>query len=67
MKHIKVFRDASGQFGFSSPYVFQTLRVLVENYSQESLEKHNPDLPTKLAYPIGHKTLSDHGYAKFQA
>lgn len=51
MKHIKVFQSPNG-FGFSAPFDFPTLRDLIVHYSEESLEKHNPDLPTTLAYPI---------------
>eukprot|EP00117_Sycon_ciliatum_P030469 scpid57335/ scgid24008/ len=61
MKHIRIFRDENGGFGFSAPFIFRSLQQLIEHYSQESLVKHNSDLPTRLAHPIGQKVLAEHG------
>ncbi len=50
-KRIPVFKDPSGGFGFAPPYEFDSLATLVLYYATNTMEKHNPDLETKLLYP----------------
>lgn len=50
--HILIHRSERG-YGFAEPYLhFPTLNDLVHYYATNSLEEHNPQLTTTLAYPI---------------
>jgi len=50
--HIQILRSDRG-FGFTEPYLlFSSLVDLFLHYATHSLEEHNPDLTTTLAYPL---------------
>ena len=50
--HILIHRSERG-FGFTEPYLlFPTLNDLVVYYADHSLEEHNQQLTTTLAYPL---------------
>ena len=59
--HILIHRSERG-FGFTEPYLlFPTLNDLVIHYAGHSLEEHNPQLTTTLAYPLhGPQPSIDH-------
>ena len=51
--HIQILRSERGAYGFTEPYLlFPNLVDLVLYYATHSLEEHNPDLTTTLAYPL---------------
>ncbi|KAI1292050.1 Phosphatidylinositol 3-kinase regulatory subunit alpha [Halotydeus destructor] len=52
VQHCRI-RNVEGKFGFAEPYIIhESLEGLVQHYSQTSLEEHNDELRTTLAFPV---------------
>lgn len=50
--HCIIYETERG-YGFAEPYnIYESLRVLVLHYAQNSLEEHNDSLNTTLAFPV---------------
>ena len=50
-RHVKVLKDGTGKYGFTSPCEYATIIAFVENFQAVSLSVYNAELETKLAYP----------------
>ncbi|XP_063219175.1 phosphatidylinositol 3-kinase regulatory subunit gamma-like isoform X3 [Bacillus rossius redtenbacheri] len=50
--HCIIYKTERG-YGFAEPYnIYESLKLLVLHYAQNSLEEHNDSLQTTLAYPV---------------
>lgn len=50
--HCIIYQTERG-YGFAEPYnIYESLKLLVLHYAQNSLEEHNDSLTTTLAYPV---------------
>jgi len=50
--HCIIYKTERG-YGFAEPYnIYESLKLLVLHYAQNSLEEHNDSLTTTLAYPV---------------
>ncbi|KAK7868735.1 hypothetical protein R5R35_002537 [Gryllus longicercus] len=50
--HCIIYKTERG-YGFAEPYnIYESLKLLVLHYAQNSLEEHNDSLTTRLAYPV---------------
>ncbi|XP_047101882.1 phosphatidylinositol 3-kinase regulatory subunit alpha [Schistocerca piceifrons] len=50
--HCIIYKTERG-YGFAEPYnIYESLKLLVLHYAQNSLEEHNDALKTTLAYPV---------------